>query len=245
MSGRPWTPAEDDIIEELTARHLTDQAIGRRLGRSATAVHVRRKRQRIPSRRATVLSARSVADQLGLACPKRVGWWIEQGWLRGRRGQPAGASRQWVVPEEALLEFLQDARYWHVWRVDEIPERALREWAAEVRSGVRYLTTGMVGERVGVNPATVQTWIAAGLLPAVRRANWLVRESDLAGFVPPCERPRAGMALREWTPEEDGQLLAGRASGATFAALAAAIERSMASVSNRWYRLQRRGAVAA
>jgi flavin-dependent dehydrogenase len=136
-----------------------------------------------------MLTARVVAAKLGLGCSKAVARWIGAGYLRGRRGQGCGLYRMWYVKEEALLDFLEDPRYWHLWEPDRV-EPGLRAWVSEIRDGVRFLTTGEVGARFFVHHAAVNDWIHKGYLPAVRHGNWLVRESDLVGFVPPCERPR-------------------------------------------------------
>ena len=91
-----------------------------------------------------------------------------------------------------MLDFLQDGRYWHLWEPERVGPR-LRIWVTEMRDGVRFLTTGQVAAKFYVEHATVNNWIHKGYLPAVRRGNWLIRESDLVGFVPPCERPRQGI----------------------------------------------------
>jgi excisionase family DNA binding protein len=171
---------------DLIDAGCSDREIAGRLGVSPNAVFIARKRYGVPSRTARLLSAEAVARQVGVSCAKTVARWIRQGWLRGRRGQPRGANRQWYVRPEDLRDFLRDPAHWHRWEPERIPDPSLRAWAQEVRGGVRYLSQTEVARRCCVQRATVQQWIDTGLLPAVSTGSHrLVRESDLAAFRPP------------------------------------------------------------
>jgi len=184
-----YSAADLLTMEEMIYEGRTDAQIGRALGATANAVNIARKRHKIPSRRKVLLTSRAVARHLGIPCEKTVVVWIKAGFLKARKGQRVGRSRMWYIEEEALLDFLADPAYWHRWE----PERVngyLRAWVAEMRNGVRFLTTGQVGAIFHVKHTTVNDWIHKGLLPAVRRGNWLIKNSDLEGFVAPCERPR-------------------------------------------------------
>lgn len=239
MNGRPWTQEEVDLLDELLDAGRDDAWIARRLGRSPNAIKIRRQRMGLPSRRGRGSTARAVGALLGLACSKRVTWWIEQGWLRAYRGQRIGRSRrEWVIQEDALLEFLQNPAHWHLWDVEAITDAGLREWAREMRGEARYLTTGEVARRYFVSTNAVQSWISRGLLPAVRRANWLVPEQALADFVPPYNRSKRGMRRRAWTDAEIRELVSLRTSGMSFPAIGRAMGRATGSVANRWYRIE-------
>lgn len=186
-----WEANDLLALEEMIEQGRGDAQIGQALGCSAGAVNIARKRRGIRPRRKAMLTARAVARRLGLGCSKTVAQWIRAGYLKGRKGQRCGLNRMWYVDEEALLDFLEDRRYWHLWEPDKV-EPGLRAWLSEVRNGARFLTTGEVAARFYVQHPTVNGWIHKGHLPAVRRGNWLIRESDLLGFVPPCERSRKG-----------------------------------------------------
>jgi DNA-binding transcriptional MerR regulator len=238
-----WKWSAEDLLRlgELLARGWTDGKIGESLGRSAVAVQTARKRNHIRPRLRLLLSARAVASKLGMSCSKPVGSWIRAGYLRGRRGQGAGRHRMWYVSEDALLRFLEDDQHWHLWDPSRL-DASLKSWATEMRSDVRFLSTGEAGQRLGVTHAAVSHWINRGLLPAVRRGNWLVRESDLRGFVLPCMRSKRGKRPRRFSAQEDAQLLSLRREGKGLAAVAACLRRPLGSCAGRLARLEARSA---
>lgn len=238
-----WKWSAEDLLrlEELLARGWTDRKIGEVLGCSAVAVQVVRKSHGIAPRSRVLLTARAVATKLGVRCSKTVVWWIRSGYLKGRRGQRAGPNRMWYVTEDALLSFLEDERYWHLWSLASV-ELSLRPWVAEIRNGTSFLTTGQVATRLCVVHSAVNQWIHRGLLPAVRRGNWLIRESDLQGFVLPCERSKKGKRPRRFSAQEDGQLLSLREEGKPLASIAACLRRPLGSCAGRLTRLEARSA---
>lgn len=236
--GRNWTPEQLAALDEMLDKGLPDEAIGKKLGRSAVAVQVRRKRMRMASRTARNYSCNKLGELLGVD-PKCVTWWILQRWLRGRRGQRRGPNRQWYVTEDALLEFLEDPKHWHLWEPGRITDKDLREWALEQRRE-RFLTQAEVAARYFVVRATVAAWFDRGDLPFVRRGrgNRMVPESALRGWVPPGQRPKAGMGHKEWTEFEDAVLRKHRLEGETYSQIAARLGRRLTSVANRWHRIR-------
>lgn len=232
-----WTARDLFQLDMLLDQGLPDAAIARRLKRTPEAINLARKRHGLQSRSDRLMSARTVADLMGLGCAKTVTRWMQRGYLAGKRGPCRGPHRQWQVDEEALWRFIENRRHWHRWQPERITDAGLREWAMELRDGVRFLTPGEVAWRLCVGTATVNTWIRGGLLPAVRNGNWLIRESDLEGFTPPGQLPKTGMSRDLWSGEETERLREMRESGMSYAECAIALGRSIASCSNRWYRL--------
>ena len=233
-----WSPEDLMRLEEMLGAGMSDTIIGRRLGCTALAVNIVRKRRGIPARRTFFNSGRTIARRLGIPSgDKTVTWWLQKGYLRGRRGQGCGPYKGWYVTDEALFDFLADARYWHLWGPERIRDLELADWAAENRNGTRFLTTGEAGQRLGVGHSTVNEYIRGGLLRAVRRGNWLIREQDLAGFVLPCERSRKGQKPQRFTVDEDRRLIALRSDGITWREIARLLDRNVGSVYNRFRRL--------
>ena len=180
-----WTPNEISELEDRIGQGWSNERLAKHFNTTVNGIQLARKRHGVPSRTEALLNCRTIAEQLGIRCGKSVRRWIEQGWLRGRRGQRRGGNRQWYVTEDALLTFLEDPDHWHRWDPARIVDRDMREWAREMRAGVRFLTLPEVAERYFVQPKTVAQWIDKGWLPAVRHGNRLVRESDLASFTLP------------------------------------------------------------
>jgi len=225
-------------LEEMIAAGKSDLSIGRVLGCTAVAINVVRKRRGITCRRKVLHSARAIAKRLGIPSgDKTVAWWLQNGYLKGRRGQGCGPYLGWYVTEEALLDFLADARYWHLWTPERIRDANLREWITDTRNGTHFLTTGEVAARLAVHHATVNDYIHRRLLPAVRHGNWLIREQDLVGFIPPCDRSKKGTRPRRFTADEDRYLLALREAGKTWTRIAEMLGRTVGSVYRRFDRI--------
>lgn len=219
-----WTDRRLMDLADLIERGWPDERIGAHFAVSAEAVNLARKRHDIHARSAYLLSARAVARELGIPCAKTITRWITRGYLKGRRGQTWGPYRQWYVQRDHLLAFLDDPRYWHLWEPERIPDRATRDHYRQLRRE-RYLTTGQVADRCYVTHRAVYQWIKRGILPAMRRANWLVPESALDGFTPPGQRSKIGRR-RTWTHEEECLLLRLRAQGWTWPQVASALDRT-------------------
>lgn len=223
---RNWTEAEYELLDDLLDRGSSDSTIARSLGRTVAAIRLKRARRHLPSRTERTLTANRVRETLGIGSARPIRTWIQRRWLSARK---VGAL--WVIREEALLDFLATPDHWHLWDPSRITDPTLREWAEELRGGVRYLTVREVAARVGVSASAAYNWVSHGRLRAVRRGNWLVRESDLDGFVPPCDRPRHP---RHWTDLETRLLLDMRLRGDAWEDIAQALRRSERSVYRRY-----------
>lgn len=196
--ARYWSEAEHTRARLLVEEGASVPTMARALGRSETAIEVWMKRH-VKRRQVRPYTARGVALALGIPSRKTITWWISRGWLAEVRGHGLGAgkSARHFVRHDQLVAFLKDPRYWHLWDPSKVADRRLRAVVRLYREdGERFLTTGEVGDRLGVKHSTVTDWIRCGELPAVRRGNWLVRERDLKFFVPPCERSKVGMRHR-------------------------------------------------
>lgn len=236
MTPRFWTVERLSAVEEGIELGRTDETMARQLGCSKNAVQIARKRHGIASRSSVLLSARSVQERMGIGCSKTVTRWIKAGWLKGKRGQHVGPHRMWYVREEALLNFLENPEYWHVWSPERITDIELRQWAIEER-GYRYLSVGDVARRFFVGVGAVNDWISFGRFPAKKYGNWWVKECDLEGFVPPNERSKAGYRQSRFSIEDDQRLLTMRADGMGWTAISRVLDRPISSVFGRAQRL--------
>ncbi len=232
-----WTAEDDMKLSDLIEAGRTVKQIAKAMGRSENSVKVRMSRT-VECRRIRPMSARQVADALGVGCSKTVTRWMEQGWLNGRKGAlGAGASRRWLVTEDALMSFIEDRAHWHRWDASRIADPYLREWAVELRNE-RYLTLGEVAARYFVVRGTVRKWIDEGRLPAVRNGNHMVPESALADFVPPSMSPKHIEQMRRFTADEDRLLMQLRWSDEhPWSVIAQRLGRSISSVAGRYDRL--------
>lgn len=192
--GPRWTPREVDRLIDLIDQGYGYAHIARRLKRSELAVTLKAKRlgYQLLSTRAA-LTASDIARLLSLRCAKVVSIWIRRYGLKARN-----ASRSvrplWRVQWEKLCAWLEDPAHWMAYDPARCTDPPLREHLLEIRAGQpRWLRLGDVARRYCVSFQAVAQWITRGHLPATRYGNWWIRESDLAGWLPPCERSRTGI----------------------------------------------------
>jgi helix-turn-helix protein len=191
---RDWTHEDvDRLVTMLDAGHDYDHC-ARQLRRTRVAIVVKTKRLRCTmTKRPTVLTARDVARLIGKGCSKSVTWWIDAGWIKARAADMRG-RRIWRVCWDDLIVFLRDPRYWMTWDAARITDPELRAEMLALRvDAPRWLTIGEVARRYCVISNTVWQWIEKGFLPAMRYGNWYIREDALLGWMPPCERSKAGI----------------------------------------------------
>lgn len=213
-----WSAKETDKLIQLIEQGTSYPTIAKRLKRTETSIRLRCKRIGCltTTTRAT-MSARAVADQLGISCSKVLSGWIRRGWLRGVNAGAHGRTL-WRITWEDLTTFLENPAYWVAWRPDRIPEPALREWAQELRANEEpLLTQSQIAARFHVGRETVKQWIDKSWLPSVRYGNRRIPASALDGWVVPIDR-KAPMS-QEWP--SDGWASVGSARGAVFTRRAA------------------------
>lgn len=192
--GRDWGQDEISQLIDLVDKGFSYAHIARRLGRTETAVILKAKRigYRLLHTRAA-LTCREIGDLLGLGCQKTAAKWIGRYGLKARNG---GTKQKpiWRVQWEDLCAWLEDPAHWMAYDPARCTSPPLREHLVEIRQGQpRWLTPGQVAQRYSVGWGTVKQWVEKGFLPATRYGNWWIRESDLNGWVPPCQRSKAGI----------------------------------------------------
>ncbi len=213
----PWTAEE----EEFVRRHvgwLTDEEIGRRIGRTADAVHIRRERYLdLPNvtKRDDWLTAQEVRRRLGAPCAKGVTRLIRSGILPGRM---APLERDvYLVHVDTLTRFAVNPENWIYFRTYRVKDARLRRLIAlrEERWGDAWWTPGQVAAYHGVTGNAVNAQIHKGLLPARRFGNWWVKRSEAVQA-----RFYLGQGRNltvEWTDASDCFLLMARSVGCSHA----------------------------
>lgn len=191
---RFWRQRDVDELKRLIDEGYSYDGIAKSLGRSRNAVIIKAKHQRysLMTTRAVITTV-DVRRMLGLSCAKSVTRWITGYGLKARNG---GTKTHpiWRIQWLDLMEWLEVPEHWMAYDPAKVTERALREHLTEIRQGQpRWLAVSEVARRYNVGTQTVSQWRIKGILPMVRYGNWWTRESDLEGFVPPCERSKVGI----------------------------------------------------
>lgn len=188
-----WRPDEIDTLKMLVDNGYGYEVIARRLGRSREAVEIKAKRlncrlTRTPAR----LTARAVGRVLDIDA-KAVTRWIERRGLKARRTRRTRYI--WRVDWEDLCAWLEDRRNWICYDAARCTLATLRDHLQEIQAaaGGRWLTVGEVARRYCVSIHAVAQWIDKNWLPAERWGNRYIWSADIEGWVPPCERSKAGI----------------------------------------------------
>lgn len=186
---RRWTPLETLTVRAWYQDGKTVAWMAGQLGRTSVATRLKLKRLGLRRCDRHPLSAATVAQVMGLSCPKTVTTWVGRGWLRpigGRRCRP------WRFDALALWDLCANPQTVVAWDGARITDRELRAYAMEQRAQhPRWLRVGEVARRFHVAPVTVTGWVAQGRFASeqVQRYGVLwVQEDALDGFVAPCER---------------------------------------------------------
>jgi hypothetical protein len=181
-----WSPADEEFLRQW-AGVLGDAEIAERLGRSVTAVDLRRSRLRLPGplTHPDYITANRMALALGVDA-KAVYGWIARGIFPAAEVAPLtnrsfvwrarrSAFYAWALRPENWVYFYRSVR-----RPERIRDAALRRLIVRraARWGDEWWTSGEVAAYHDVDSNDVQRYIVAGRLPAARWQNWMVRRSD-------------------------------------------------------------------
>lgn len=235
-----WSVDEDRFVRD-NVLYLSDEEMGRALGRSTESVHIRRERHlRLPAR--TQLdewpTMRRAARMLGIPCAKSVRKLIDAGLLPGYV-LPLG-RRFTVIPRQAIQRFACNPHNWCYFDPGRVADLKLRKLIAIRRDRWHdaWWTPGQVAAYHGVTISAVNQAIHRGRLPAVRWMNWCILRSDAQRV-----RFTVGKGSNElWTPAQDRYAVLARAVGLSYST----IERmaKLTFVAARLSTLARRGGLA-
>lgn len=182
--ARVWTRSKDYALMGHFEAGKSDGEIALLMGMTENAVHLRKKKLGLSSRTTPRkgMTARQVADRLGVPCSKTIARWITTGLLTARQAYRQGPHRVWFISEQAVLDFLSTSDHWHEWEPERITDPAWRRHADTVRGDVRFITLGEAARRFSVEHRTVHAWDRKGWIRTYRRngrGNRLVRVDDV------------------------------------------------------------------
>lgn len=173
---RKWTLEEESELIALIEHGFDWQNITALTGRSKAAIVNRLWRLKYRTTE-TGYSVKAVEVLLGVG-RQVVTRWVQNGFFRAT---PIG--RSYVLQWDDLLRFLQDERYWHLWDPNRITDKALQEWADDLRDGLAFYRPHEVAARYYLSRTAVNRAIQRNEVKAVRYGrDWFIR-SDWAAVL--------------------------------------------------------------
>ena len=217
-----WTLAEDEFLREHLGV-LSEEEIGRRLGRTPVATGLRWKRDLglpAPSKTPGYVTARQAGRMLGVDVHAVVRWIDELGILPADTLPFKTPRRVRRIRLSALRLFATRPRNWVYFRPLSVPDPDLARLVARAHAlwDDEWLTTGAVADIHGVDTNDVTRAIYLGRLPAVRWNNWRVQRSDAERATFP--KGRGSGHERVWPDGADAFLTLARAIGLPFGVIA-------------------------
>jgi len=204
--GRRWTPEDDDFLRRRVG-WMAEPEIARRLGRTVTAVHLRRERDLhlpCPRRHPEWLTLEQVAVGLGIDSHSAAAL-ADRGILPART-LPAVAKMR-VVDKQAALDWIADPLHWlyfhpervgqfkpqgqrHMGRPDVVFWRHARKAVDERRKTWKdaWLRPPVAAQLIGLpsrggeKQTSLNKAIRMHLLSAARWGNWWILRSDALRF---------------------------------------------------------------
>ena len=219
-----WTPEERDFLDRY-AGVLGDDEIADRLGRTRTAVRVRRRRRDLPGPlvHPHYITGHQIARALGIDGHMAVDM-IERGILTAEV-TPLAGRHVWRMKRAAFVAWAVNPMNWpYFWRSvrnpgrlgDETLRRLILRRKAEW--GDEWLTPGEVAAIHGVHHTDVNRYVNAGRLKGVKWGNWLIRRSEATAPGVRFYRGRgAGVLERAGTARGDAFLILATAVGIPYA----------------------------
>lgn len=229
FTGAPprWTRKDDAFLRESLS-FLSDEEIGKQLGRTAVAIKLRRQRDlRLPahSKLPGYMTGRQAADALGVDIHNVMAL-VERGILPARR--MAGAKGILMVRRITLLRWAVNPANWpyfRAWNVEAIPDEHIRRLVArqKARWGDEWLTPGQAAELRGVDHKDVNRLIHAGKIRALQWGNWWILRSEITrpDLVFYKGKGAAQVASAGWNDGVDAFIIRARNAGETWDDIAA------------------------
>jgi len=169
QKSRPWTDYEDVFLKEQLG-YLTDAEIGKKLGRTEIAVHLRWSRDLnlpSPSKDPGVVNAHEAARILNVD-PHKTANWVDHGFIRGRL--MAGGRKIRLIDRKDFEEWALNTDHWMYFNIHEVADPELKEklLAKSKEWGDEWWPTTKVAEYHNVATGDVKRQIQDGRLKATQ-----------------------------------------------------------------------------
>ncbi len=168
-----WTPAEDEFLRENLG-WMTDDEMGKALGRSAVAVHLRWDRDLGlpgPSKAPNIVTATRAAKMLGIDGHKTAGW-VDMGLIPGRlmAGKQTKCHTIRLIDRIAFRRWVLNPMNWVYFDIKQVQDPELKRMLKKRarRWGDEWWTVRQVADHHGVNIKNVEQQITRGQLPSFR-----------------------------------------------------------------------------
>lgn len=189
---RKWSPEEDLFLKESLG-YLTEKEIGKALGRSPGAVHLRWERDLnlpAPSKTPNILTAETISNMLGVDGHK-ITHWVDEGFIPGRI-MPGGRKIR-LVARQDFMKWVLDPQSWMYFDITKVQDADLKKQLEEQAKqwGDEWWPTPKVAKYHGVNTGDVKRYIKSGRIKATqikysyggrhstrRWAYWFVLKSE-------------------------------------------------------------------
>ncbi|NOS56461.1 MAG: hypothetical protein HOP37_09435 [Cyclobacteriaceae bacterium] len=164
-----WTPAEDQFIKDNLG-YLTDEEIGKKLGRTAVGVHVHWSRDlhlKGPSKAPGILTAHDIAKILQVDAHK-IAHWVDVGFIKGRL--MAGGRKIRLIKEKDFYKWALQTNNWIYFDPSKVGDSELAH-LINIRAklwGDEWWSTPKVAKYHRVNTKDVTRLIADGRIRAVQ-----------------------------------------------------------------------------
>lgn len=196
-----WTQEEDEFIRENYAQ-LSEEEMGEILGRSPTAVHLRRERELQlpgPMKDPAYYTTQKISEMLGCDSHGPVSW-VDRGLLPGEYINFSNGRVVRRVAKTTFLKWLADPEHWIYFKFDKVVhpdirrylEARQREWGDEWwnnRQAADYHQAHpkdiLRCIKLGRLPGAIQAIDPAGRNPNGRWNFWYVRRSEVERLVIP------------------------------------------------------------
>ena len=168
-----WTSREDEVLRRNL--HLMPmEELSKTLGRTKTAISLRRRKLGIPSISAkSGLPAHTAGMMLGFDSGKEISRLVREGILPGRR-TPLGNNR-FAIDYQDLLRWAIRPGSWIYFEPAKVAEPKIRRLAmlSKKRWGDEWWTTQQVGDLYGISQSEVARHCREGKIPSVRPVGGL------------------------------------------------------------------------